>query len=250
MILEYAKRVNSASYTIKTAEFEGPLDLLLNLIEKRKLFINDISLSKIAEEYIAYVSTHQDFPLADAAQFVLIASTLVLIKSKSLLPTLSLSEEEQGNIKQLEDRLKEYQRIWELTVHVLARYGKQILFTNAPQPLTPVFAPDESMTLASIVSAVRDALANLPKIESLPKAIVKKVISLEEMVSTLTDRIKSALKMNFKEFTRGATENKVEVIVGFLALLELVKQGVVRVTQESHKEDIVIESDALGVPRY
>ena len=144
---------------------------------------------------------------------------------------------------------QEYQRIRELTVHVL-RYGKQILFTNAPQPITPVFAPDESMTLASIVSAVRDALANLPKIESLPKAIVKKVISLEEMVSTLTDRIKSALKMNFKEFTRGATENKVEVIVGFLALLELVKQGVVRVTQESHKEDIVIESDALGVPRY
>lgn len=238
------------AYTIKNEHFEGPLDLLLNLIEKRRLFINDISLAKIADEYISYVSTHPEFPLADTAQFVLIASTLVLIKSKSLLPSLSLTTEEQGNIAQLQDRLKEYQRIKELAVHIKERYGKQVLFTNSPQPLTPVFSPDESMTLSGIIGGVHNILANLPKLESLPKAMVKKVISLEEMVSTLTDRIKSSLKMNFKEFTKGATGTKVEVIVGFLALLELVKQGIVRVTQESHKEDIVIESDTVSVPSY
>ena len=98
-----------SSYNVKTHIFEGPLDTLLSLIEKRKLFINDISLAQVADDYISYVRSLTDFPLADSAHFVLIASTLVLIKSKSLLPNLSLTEEEQSNIDDLEDRLKHYQ---------------------------------------------------------------------------------------------------------------------------------------------
>ena len=95
-------------YQVKTHIFEGPLDTLLSLIEKRKLFINDISLSKVADDYIAYIKSLENFPIADSAHFILIASTLVLIKSKSLLPNLTLSEEEEHSIEDLEARLREY----------------------------------------------------------------------------------------------------------------------------------------------
>ena len=92
------------SFAIKHEKFEGPLELLLDLIEKRKLFINDIALAKVADDYVEYVKTVGDFPLSESAQFILIASTLLLIKSKSLLPNLELSEDEKGNIADLERR--------------------------------------------------------------------------------------------------------------------------------------------------
>src|SRR3989344_9116880 len=94
-------------FHVKTEVFEGPLDLLLSLIEKHKLHINDVSLSKVTDDYISYVNAQVDFPMGQAADFILVASTLVLIKSKSLLPTLDLSKEEQGDIADLERRLKE-----------------------------------------------------------------------------------------------------------------------------------------------
>ena len=97
-------------YLVNTHIFEGPLDTLLSLIEKRKLFISDISLAQVADDYISYVKGLENFPIADSAHFILIASTLVLIKSKSLLPTLTLSEEEEHSIDDLQARLREYQK--------------------------------------------------------------------------------------------------------------------------------------------
>ncbi len=73
------------TFTIKTDKFQGPLDVLLDLIEKRKLHINEISLAKIADDYVSHVNNLGQFPIAESAQFILIASTLLLIKSKSLL---------------------------------------------------------------------------------------------------------------------------------------------------------------------
>ena len=73
-------------FTVKTQSFEGPLDLLLDLIEKRKLFINDISLVKVTDDFIAHVRQFENLPMAESAHFILVASTLLLIKSKSLLP--------------------------------------------------------------------------------------------------------------------------------------------------------------------
>ena len=74
------------SFIVKQQHFEGPLDLLLSLIEKRKLFINDIALAKVTDDFISHIQSLNQFPMADSANFILIASTLLLIKSKSLLP--------------------------------------------------------------------------------------------------------------------------------------------------------------------
>jgi len=250
--------MDQQGFAIKLDQFQGPLDLLLDLIEKRKLFINDISLAKVADDYINYINKLNNFPIAESAQFVLIASTLLLIKSKSLLPTLDLTSEEEMSIQDLENRLKLYKRIRDLSVHVKDRFGKQIIFEkNQSKIINPVFSPDESMTVPGLFEAIQSVLKNLPKHEHIPKAVVKKVISLEEMITSLTDRIKSSLKMSFKEFAGkgkpekvNSAEARVNVIVSFLAMLELVKQGIINVSQEKHFDDIHMETQEIGLPRY
>ncbi len=233
-------------FALKHEKFEGPLELLLDLIEKRKLFINDISLSKVADDYVAYVRTVGDFPLSESAQFVLIASTLLLIKSKSLLPNLELSEDEKGNIADLERRLALYKMYRERAAALQKIFGKNFLFARAERKIEPVFSPDNSMTLSNLFESIGAVLANLPKKEFLPKAVVDKVISLEEMISNLTNRITTGLKMSFKEFAKDK-EGKVNVIISFLAMLELVKQGIISVVQERHFDDIVMETEKVAV---
>lgn len=239
------------SFTIKTEVFEGPLDLLLTLIEKKKLFINDISLSRVTDDFISHIQKTENIPMGDSANFILIASTLLLIKSKSLLPALTLTEEEEEGIHDLEIRLKIYQRIKEASQGINNIFAKNIIFPQSQShPISPVFSPQEGMNLLSLAQIIKDIIKSLPKRESIPKAIVKKVISLEETIDNLTKRITQGLKMRFSEFSGGNKGERVNIIVSFLAMLELVKQGVIRVSQENNFEDIHMESNKIGVPRY
>lgn len=239
------------AFTIKTQSFEGPLDLLLDLIEKRKLFISDISLAKVTDDFIAHVRAFEQMPMGESAHFILIASTLLLIKSKSLLPELSLTEEEKGDIQDLEMRLKIFKRIKDASVHVQKLFGAEMIFTqSATRSMQPVFAPAPEFTLEKALYSLKDLINRLPKKENLPKHVVQKVISLEDMIGTLTTRITSSLRMSFKQFTGEHKGEKVNVIVSFLAMLELVKDGVLHVTQERDFDDIQMETKEVGVPRY
>ncbi len=121
------------------------------------------------------------------------------------------------------------------------------MFARGERHLDPVFSPDADMTVANFFAAAGRVLQNLPKREFLPKVVVDKVISLEEMITNLTKRVGDALKMSFKQFAVG---EKTTVIVSFLAMLELVKQGVIDVTQERHFDDINMETQQVGVPKY
>jgi segregation and condensation protein A len=237
-------------FQIKTEVFEGPLDLLLSLIEKKKLFINDIALSKVADDYIAYLQNQTAFPIAQSADFLVIASTLLLIKSRSLIPSLNLTEDEQQDINDLERRLKIYQKIKELSVYVKKAFGQNIIFYPEPRKMVPVFSPDQSLTKENFLAGILSVIKALPKIENLPKAVVRKVISLEEMMTNLTERIKSSIKMSFREFAKVGKEERVNVIISFLAMLELVKQGIVNVKQDNEFADIEIETQNTGVPHY
>lgn len=252
MSAEEAKKLvpNTGKFKIKTEVFEGPLDLLLTLVEKRKLFINDISLAKVTDDFIAHIQQFEKLPMGESAQFILVASTLLLIKSRSLLPSLKLTDDEEADIHDLEIRLKIYKRIKDASVHVNGLFGHEMIFQPSQvRAVEPVFSPHEGMNLLSLVQAIKDVIKQLPKKESLPKAIVKKVVSLEEMIDNLTTRITTGLRMSFKEFSQNHKE-KVNVIVSFLAVLELVKQGTIHVFQEENFGDIQMETKQIGVPRY
>jgi len=238
-------------YTIRTLVFEGPLDVLLALLEKRKLLINDIALSEVANDYITFLEQHHEFPVPETAQFVLIGSTLLLIKSKSLLPVLELTGEEQTSIDELEMRLK-----------VLDRYRHsaktiQSIFHVSPayarihrKHAHVVFSPLKNMSVDSLHESIIRVLNKIPELKpKLSEATVQKVMSLEEMIDKLTDRINEGLQVSFRQFSLSA-EGKVHTIITFLAMLELVRQGIIRVEQEAKHGDIVMSVDKPGIPRY
>lgn len=245
------------SYKIKTAVFEGPLGLLLHLVEKRKLFINDLSLAEVTEDYLKYINSLGKLHPEEASSFLVVASTLLLIKSKSLLPNLDLTDEEQGDIQNLEERLRLYKIFTDLSLHVKSNFGKRIIFAPLERKnnlrawghTTIVFLPDDRITKESMMEYVRGALGAMPKKVFLPKVEVKKVISIEEMLDKLVERVKTSMKMSFKDFTGhgGSKQEKVVVIVGFLAMLELVRQGIMDATQNSHGEDIIMEKLKVNV---
>ena len=258
-VIEAPEQLGEAkvNYHIKHDQFEGPLDLLLSLIEKRKLFISDFSLSKVADDYIEHIRRFEEYPMNDVANFLLVASTLVLIKSKTILPQLSLTHEEEGDIDDLKKRLAMYELFRNLAGEMKSVYGKTLIYERSGRPeLVPVFAPDAKITTLGAEESILRVIFALPKKISLPKAVVKKVISLEEMMSRLATRVTSALKTSFSQFSKYEKgkpvpkEQKVEVIISFLAMLELVKQGVVHVTQNEDYGDIDIETHKFDTPSY
>jgi len=253
--------METESFQIKTAGFEGPFGLLLNLVEKRKLFINDVSLSAVTEDYLNYMnklgglSAQAGLHPKEISSFILVASTLLLIKSKSLLPGLDLTSEEEGDIKSLEERLRLYEQFIKLSGNIRNNFGRKIIFAplerknnlRAWSHTTLVFLPDEQITKESMMTFAQDVLHAMPKKILMPEAEVRKVISIEEMIDKLTERIKKALTMNFKDFNGLSApgdmpanrEEKIVVIVGFLAMLEMVRQGIINAIQEN--ENIILQ---------
>ncbi len=232
-------------YSVKIDQFEGPFSVLLSMIEERKLFINDISLSTITEDYIMYVNTHE-IPPNLISNFIMVASTLILIKSKSLLPTLNLTNEEEGDIKNLEERLKLFELYSNLSLHIKNNFGKRIIFAPQERKHTNVvFLPDNQISKESMMTFASELLNKMPVKSIHPEVEIKKVISIEEMIDKLKDRIEKSLSMNFREFSgvgnAVSREEKVTVIVGFLAMLELVREGILHVIQDNNFEDIQIE---------
>ena len=235
--------METESYTVKTTGFEGPFGLLLELVEKRKLFINDVSLATVTEDYLNYMNKLGGLNPAEIASFVLVASTLILIKSKSLLPNLSLTLEEEGDIKNLEERLRLYQLFTKLGENIKDMFGQKIIFSPLERRNDVlVFLPDDQITKENMMSFAREVLGAMPKKVFLPEVEVLKVISIEEMIEKLTQRIKETLSMNFKDLSGKITtrEEKVVMIVGFLAMLELVRQGIIHAVQKNGFEDIII----------
>jgi len=243
--------MQNASLVFKTSVFEGPLDLLLDLIEKRKLLINDISLASVTDEFLSRIQSMGEMPVGDTAQFVSLAATLLLIKSRSLLPLLEISGEEERDIKELEYRLAVYQLI-KNAARNLQKTGKPELYPGTAPEFEPLYVPDQSVTQPSIRSAVSALIESFPQFASLPAVAVKKIISLEEMIGRMASRVSSAFSLSFKEFSghgKGSVE-KGEIIVSFLALLELVKQGIIRATQSEDHGDITLENDSVSAPTY
>lgn len=238
-------------FSIKTDGFEGPMELLIELVEKRKLLINNISLASVTDEYMTRVRAMQEQSLPNTAQFITLAATLLLIKSKSLLPTLDLTSEEEADIEDLEDRLRLYQIFRDASHDIYANFGNHMLYEpEYTPPRQPLFMPDDLCSLEALGDSLERVITNLP-VEAPKKQLakVRQVISLEEMMQSLQRRIERHVRTSFFEMRREAPEHKT-VIVGFLAILELFKQGNVLITQVTRFEDIEIELEKGDTPRY
>lgn len=225
------------------------------MIESRKLAISLVSLAEVCDAYLAYVEKLPELPLSETSQFVLVASTLLLIKSRSLLP-VPVTDEEEHSIEELERRLKRLAKIRDAAKALKAAWGKTPLVTTRRTPditkITglekPKFAPGEA-AIETILAAARTLINALPKPEKLAEATVAPVVRLEDVIVNLKERLTRAARARWSDITRGASRG--DTIVHFLAILELVRHGNVSVTQDRLFSDILIESDATeGVPRY
>jgi len=240
----------TSNFSIKTEVFEGPLELLLELVERRKLLINDISLAMVTDDYMRHVSEMEEMSLPNITHFITLAATLLLVKSKSLLPVLELTEEEEVSIYDLEERLKKYQIIRDAGQILQSIFGNTKLYPpKFTPPLTKIFAPDSSCELGALRLAMNSVLTDLPKKEKKAKAQIRAVISLEQMIERIEYRIKHNPSFKFSELRKSDPERKM-VIVSFLAVLELFRQGNLIITQVKHFDDIEIEVDKNQIPSY
>ncbi|MBI5405471.1 segregation/condensation protein A [Candidatus Kaiserbacteria bacterium] len=237
-------------FTIKTDSYEGPFEILLDLIEARKLLVNDLALSSITEDFIAHVRSQETFPVEETASFIQIAATLLLIKSKSLIPDLALSEEENADVEDLKRRLEAYERVREAARELACIYGRSVMARAGERPLEVVFAPSRDLSANALAEALARVLAARETVEELPEARVKPLVTIEEMMDRLAKRVQSAMTISFKDFA-GSAKEKIEIIVSFLALLELVRQGAVAAEQyEAHGDIRIRHAAATAVPRY
>ena len=241
--------VTTGRFTVRTPSFEGPFELVLELIEKRKLSVSEISLAQVTDDYIQHVRGQASFPMEDAAEFIGVAATLLLIKSKSLIPELELSPDEEGDVEELKERLKQYEIAREAARLLGRMFGSDVMVSAGEREPEAVFAPSRDLSLESLEKALQAALSALDKEEKLPEVRVRPLVTIEEMMDRLTTKVQKALTMSFRDFA-GDKAEKVEVIVSFLALLELVKQGVVEAAQIGTFQDIKITNTSSTVPSY
>ncbi|MDB4991978.1 MAG: scpA [Parcubacteria group bacterium] len=241
---------HTPAFTIRTDTFEGPLELILELIEKRKLLVNELSLAQVTDDFITHVKNGENFPMEDASNFINVASTLLLIKSRSLLPDLELSHEEEEDVEDLTRRLKLYEVARNAARDLSRIFGRRVMLPRGESEPEVIFAPSRDLSLENLELSIRTVLSSKEKEEKLPEVRIRPLVSIEEMMDTLRDRVERAMTLSFKEFT-GNKGEKIEVIVSFLALLELVKMGAMEAEQFGKWGDIKItNTSSTSVPRY
>ena len=196
------------------------------MVEEQQLSINEISLSSVADQYIAQIKQAEEHSKEELAIFLVIAATLILIKSRSLLPNLALTAEEEENIDELQQRLRMFQFFKMLSgrLNELQRRRARLVGREAYTGLPMVFLPSHDLAPQHIAQALQALINALPMKDQLPSGVIEKVVSIEDKIKEIRTRVEEALYASFDDIKQHAKE-KIEVIVAFLALLELVKQG-------------------------
>lgn len=226
--------------TFHVESFEGPLDLLLQLVEKNELDISTVSLARVAEQFVEHVQASKDIAPEDLADFLVVAAKLMYLKSKLLIPALHDEELEEG--PDLETQLREYRRFVEASrqINEIWNGGLRSFARQArPQKIAAGFVPPIGVTIEILHLAMRRVIARLEPLLKLPETSLARAISIQDKIHDLFHRVKTHAKTTFRAFL-AHTKDKTEAIVSFLALLELVKQRFVQVEQGSLFHDISI----------
>lgn len=228
---------------INTEEFQGPLGLLLQLVEKEELDITQISLAKIADQYVDYIRHTDRIRMHDMADFLVVAAKLLLIKSKALLPYLYPEEEEE--IAELEQQLKMYKEFIEAAKQLEKMIGKKkFMFArefNRQAVLANInlFAPPKHLQMADLGLCFTELLTRLHPVEKLEEETLERKVTIDEKIIFIQKLLLNRIKASFNQILTDA-KSKTEIIVSFLAMLELIKQQEVVVEQIGLFTEIVI----------
>ncbi len=226
----------------KTKHFEGPLDLLLSLIEERKLDITTIALAEVTEQFLRYIKQLQSIDPAVLADYLSIAAKLLVIKSKAILPTLELEPEEEDAGFDLEGRLLLYKQFKEVAKYLkkLDNRRRQSFTRSITFEQKTSFYPDPNVSPRLLYDNILKVLSGLKELDALPKAKLKEAVSIQEKIDHLQGVLSGKIETRLSDLLQTA-KNKSEVIVTFLALLELIKQKIFVADQETLFAEVVIK---------
>lgn len=225
---------NTETYRIQLPVYEGPLDLLLELIERAELDITKVSLAKITDQYLAYLERIPEHYLEDIASFLVIAARLLQIKSEALLPrppTREPGEEDPGDA--LARQLVAYKKYKQVAILLSERESaglRSYLRIAAPPPGEPKI-DIEGLTVEDLRRAFIEAFENRPIQPSLERSVVAPRVRIRDKVRRIIDAIRSIGELSFSSLIRNAT-SRLEIVVSLLALLELIKEDTVTATQD------------------
>jgi len=234
------------AYELKLEQFSGPIEKLLELIEEKKLEITELSLAQVTADFLAYLQTLTDADdtqtnAEKVADFLVVASRLLLIKSKALLPELVLAEEEEEEIKDLERRLKIYQEFKAARNYLKALWREQpLIFSREFLAASGFnFYPPKNLKPTDLKTALENIVKELQKFIYETQEIKLEVINLAEKMQEFLKRFKTAPKISFNKITDSQSRN--EIITYFLVILHLIKDHLVQVQQNKRFSEITIE---------
>lgn len=235
-------------YTIKIDEFEGPLDLLLHLIKKSNIDIYDISIEQITKQYLDYINAMESLNIDVASEYLVMASELMEIKSKMLLPNKQEEEpeeeEEVVSKEALIQKLIEYQKYKEVTNEFkeLEKNRKQI-YIKSPENLTALYhkeiTNDGSTTVDDLVKAFEKFLERKEKEKPLSTKITSREYSVKERKHSIRNILKQKGKTEFTELFQ--EYNKSYIVVTFISILELAKENEININQDKNFSKIYLE---------
>jgi segregation and condensation protein A len=244
------------SYKVRLEIFEGPLDLLLYLVKKDHLNIYDIPIAKVTEQYLAYLDLMKMLDLNIAGEFLVMAATLMQIKSKMLLPpdpNLEQQEEQGDPREELVRRLLEYEKFKEIAENLRQRELTQKEIFKRPKSETlpaPVDADGQVYFEASIfdlIDAFSKAMENVPR--DIFYEVVKDEFTVEEKVHDILHRLLYEPSLSVSRLFSEA-KNKVEIVVAFLAILELIRLREIIAFQKEVFQDIEITRNKNNIIPY
>jgi segregation and condensation protein A len=231
------------NYTVHTPVYEGPLDLLLSLIERAELDITSLSLASVTDQYLAYINSLEQVNPDEISAFLLIASKLLQIKSEALLPRPPAREPGEDDVGQtLVDQLKLYKRYKEIGVWMNERQDQNLrtYLRIAPPPKVEPKLDLSNITLEKLIASAKEAFARERDKQPLGKIIAAPRITIREKIDLIAKTLKEVERASFRTLlNRGAS--RLEVVVTFLAMLELVKRYRIHAHQEGLFGEIEID---------
>lgn len=236
-------------YTVQLPIFEGPLDLLLHLIERDELDITTIALAQVTDQYMAYLEMLERREVRELASFLVVAAKLLLIKSLALLPrppTLPPEAEDVGD--ELVRQLQAYKRFKEIAslLEEQEKKGLHSYVRIAPAPRPEPQLDLEGVTLQDLLTVVQEALDAVPAPPA-GEVITPITVTIDGQIAHIEEKLARWRRVRFRDMLSDATA-RVEIIVTLLAVLEMIKQDRVRVQQEQIFGEILIEPQVPAEP--
>lgn len=225
----------SEPYQVRLPVFEGPLDLLLHLIEREELDITAVSLAQVTDQYLAYLAQMEEPSAEVLADFLIVAAKLLLIKSRALLPqppgAIETEEEDVG--EDLARQLIEYRKFKRAAQYLQQREeaGLRAYVRLAPPPRLERHLDLEDVTLEDLLAAVRQALTVLPPEPLVPEVVTPVEVTIEDRITVIQSKLRDSPRVSFSRLLSEA-RTRLEIIVTFLAVLEMIKGGQIDVQQE------------------